>query len=269
MTIYTDQIVASIGQLDPFIMKEVDNAIDFHLGRTSEVPKYLKDYEEELIGVDYNKIQTKDVKHEIISKDFIPAVNYKRQYRKQDDKPQMKKQKEKKNKKNEYTSIYKNKVTSIDKPTAIPLTNDDIVKWVNANHHEINYGEICRDRKMLIKYIDNESINMICSRIVPLALISEKYKISRRSATHMRITLTNMLIERGVDILSSSGNMHIASKIAESYLLGIILAKKFVNIESKNNISETYQDKINDMLIRYKINFNDNRIWKSSVIHYQ
>ena len=44
-TISLYDIESSIGILDPQIIKEIDKSIDFFLGRTEEIPRYLKPYE--------------------------------------------------------------------------------------------------------------------------------------------------------------------------------------------------------------------------------
>lgn len=257
-TIYTDQIVASIGQLDPFIMAEIDKAIDFHFGRTTEIPKYLENCSNELVGVLYNQMRENNITKEIASQEYIPAVNYKRQH-----------------KKSESSNVYNDKQTPktkklinskshIIKSSTSKKSKDFIMQWATmAIPSDIDFNTICTDTSALSRYVDHYSIAMICSRAVPLTIVADKYNINKRNATLMRTTLTNMLIKLGTNLLRTSGNIHKQGNLSEDFILGIILAKEFSKIEPKNNITKVYSDKIGAIMTKYKINFNDKRIWKS------
>ena len=245
MTIYTDQIVASIGQLDPFILDEVSKAIEFHLGNSREVPKYLEQCASEIVGVSYNNMEEKYIRNESISNEFIPAVNYKRQYKKADNGPQL-------------------KLDSSDDSDVI--TSFDMVKWSSLSNMakpNIDYNLIVKQPTALSKYIDHESVAMICSRIVPITMVAKKYNITNRNATDMRITLTNMLIEKGKQLLESNINMSVNSsgKMSDMFVLGIILAKEFSNPKIQSNILDQ-NGKIDFVKNKYKLNFKDKRTWK-------
>lgn len=71
LTIRIEAIKCCIGQLDPYVMHAIDKAIDYHLGRTTELPPYLNPVYEEVQYVGYNNINTRDfTKNEIISEEL-------------------------------------------------------------------------------------------------------------------------------------------------------------------------------------------------------
>jgi len=224
------------------------------------IPKYLQDCEDDLVGVSYNNMQKCDIKHEIVSKDFTPAVEYKRQYRKSEELGK------KSNFVHKKENTRKNRSQKEIKSTSMEAI--DINKWRHNLPKDVDYSRIYKNTNMLTQYIDDESINIICSRLIPLTLVMEKYKISKRIATIIRINLTNNLIKRGIDILKGPHNISKNTKLSESYILGIILAKEFSNVDCKNNICEVFADKISTVIKKYNINFNDKRIWKSIETYY-
>ena len=255
MTIYTDDIVATIGQLDPFIMTELDKAIDFHLGRTVEVPKYLSNCRDELTGVSYNQMDEKFIKHESVSKDFIPAVNYKKQYRKSEDMKSLDNSKESKH----YQPSKRESFQECKK-----ISDIEIEKWLSEPVSDIDYGAIRLDSALLYKHLGTESVLFICSRIVTLTSIAYKYNINKSTASQLRNTLTSMLIKKGSDLLNTTAKISATGNLSDSYILGLILAKEFAKVAPKNNILSTYSDDMNRVINKYRINFKDKRIWKSS-----
>lgn len=244
LTIRTDQIVASIGQLDPFIMKEVDKAIDFHLGRTDEVPGYLKEFEDHICGVGFNSVQEKYITSETVSENFTPPYKYKREHHKT----------------SHSKSHHQSEKGNTQKTHS--LTNDEIMQWTKEIPlKDIDIFKICKNPKELVSALDEKSVSLIVSRSVPISLICKKYNINIRTATYLRITLTNFSVKLGVSILNGE-TKPLSNTIPEYTLIGMILAKAF----SPNMItsSESKYDRLIDMISeKYKINTEDKRIWKS------
>ena len=54
ITIKLDDIRESIGTLDPYIMKAVEQSIQFHLGLTDQIPGYMEPMKDILYGVEYH-----------------------------------------------------------------------------------------------------------------------------------------------------------------------------------------------------------------------
>lgn len=52
-TVKVSQIISTIGILDRRVMKKVDEAIDFFMGRSDEVPEFLRAFESEMTDVTY------------------------------------------------------------------------------------------------------------------------------------------------------------------------------------------------------------------------
>ena len=230
MTIYTDQIVSSIGQLDPFIMKEVDKAIDFHLGRTDEIPGYLKSYDDHIRGVNYNEADSKYIRGESVSDKFTASYDYKREYHRQ-------------------ANSFKSPKPEKNGNTCI--TNDDIMAWTNEKPtEEIDLSKICRNYSELVKVMDEKSVNLIVSRVVPITLIAKKYSI---------ITLTNISVRLGVALLNGECDNQ---DILEDYILiGMVLAKAFAPNSIKTD-TDKYNELIDRISAKYKINTEDRRTWK-------
>lgn len=71
LTIRIEAIKCCIGQLDPYMMEAIDKAIDYHLGRTNEIPPYLSSVQEEIQYVGYNPINGHSfTRNEIISEEL-------------------------------------------------------------------------------------------------------------------------------------------------------------------------------------------------------
>lgn len=71
LTIRLEAIKCCIGQLDPYVMNAIDKAIDYHLGRTTELPPYLNPVQEEIQYVGYNTINGHSfTRNEIISEEL-------------------------------------------------------------------------------------------------------------------------------------------------------------------------------------------------------
>lgn len=60
-TIHTSLISNVIGVMNPYIMAEVDKSIDFFLGRSMEVPKFLEEFSH-LFGVEYQGAKKEHIK---------------------------------------------------------------------------------------------------------------------------------------------------------------------------------------------------------------
>ena len=245
MTIYTDDIVSSIGQLDPFIMKEVDKAIDFHLGKSDEIPGYLKDQYNYICGVSNNPIDDKYISKEHTNEHFTPHYAYRKEHRR---------------------SITSKKLPtkySRSTLTNYQITDVDIARWVNESpDKELNLPAICKNPSELIHAIDEKSVNMIVSRIVPIALIAKKYGINQRVATFLRITLTNISVKLGVNIINGKIKSEDRSDLADYVVIGMILANAFSNDSIKSNI-HLYDSIINQISHKYRINTEDRRTWRS------
>lgn len=247
MTIYTDKIVSSIGQLDPFIMKEVDRAIDFHMGRSDIIPNYLMDHSDYICSVSHNNAHDKYITKEHVSEEFEPPYKYRKEHRK-----------------DHVNSEGRFKRTKKTAPT-VPqiLTNDDIMAWVNeAPAENIDLSKICREPSVVIQAIDEKSVNLIVSRAVPISLVAKKYKINQRTATFLRITLTNISIRLGINLINGKLTRSSFDVPADYIYIGMALAKAFAP-DSLTGSETEYSDEISRVSHFYKINTEDRRTWKS------
>lgn len=248
-TIYTDQIIESIGQLDPFIMQELDKAIDFHLGRTNEVPGYLKNIATDICGVTYNPANGKRIAHdELINPAFSAPYTYPNERRKTN------------NNSKKFKTPKKTEIRS----DINQITNNDIIEWSNDSFDDtIKMNNIYKDSVELMKVLDERSVAFIVSRVVPIALIAKKYNVNPKVATHLRITLTNISVKIAISILNANPTSSVKiSNSADYVVIGMILAKAFSPNAIKTNTS-VYDKRINDIAYKYKMNTGDRRIWRS------
>ena len=259
ITIRTDQIVSSIGQLDPYIMKEVDVAIDFHLGRTNVVPGYLKSIENTLCGVTYNEMNYNYVIQEMINPglfgkfiqcaadDVCPVVN-------DGGTPKY-------NAPTEW-DIAHSMLTPASNSSI--LTKDSVNQWMKSENSASSddIKKHCRDSIELVKLLDEKSVAMIVSRLVPVSLISEKYDISKQQAAFLRISLTNVATNMAKLMITSKEVVR--SKNPPDYIIiGMLLIKVFSPELIKDYSTEKYDARIFEIAEKYSIDTNSKRTWKS------
>ena len=259
LTIYTDQIVASIGQLDPYIMQEVDKAIDFHLGRSNEVPDYLKKFEDYICGVSHNAVRDRYIKKEGISSDLKPAYPYKREHRKTQDESRLDTPKGSRRVTNTV-----NKNSDVSSELQIPqVTNEQIMTWVaEPPKSEVTVQMICNNTSALMSTLDEESVALIISRAVPLALVAKKYNLNQRNASFLRIPLTNLSIRLALSILNGNSSSTKIEDYADYIWIAMALCKAFIPNKITGDTS-AYDEHINLIAHKYKINTEDRRTWKS------
>lgn len=251
LTIYVDQIESSLGQLDPFIMKELDNAIDFHLGRTDVVPGYLKNIEDELCGVTYKEIEDRYYTQEAIHQSTLPsfpkfaASRYTREVA--------------------ATSMpTEDKVDDATENTTSKNDNKSIVlEW--ANKSVSVSGDIikkyCHNEAEVGKLLDEESVAIIVSRAAPISTISEKFNISKQHASFLRITLTNISIQMATFQLTKPDAR---SKYPPDYIIiGMILLNAFAPDKIPNGAIKMYRDRIDSVVSKYGIDTSNRKIWKA------
>lgn len=236
-TIYSWQIVDCIGHLDPFIMDELDNAIDFHLGRTREIPTYLKDTAEYLTEVRHTKIKEKYITNEEVSKDLTLPPQHKVK-----------------------TPIQK---TSSQKSNVRKISHKEIDNWVlEASKNDIDMHKACNNPDTLIKIIDERSVALIVSRCVPIALIAKKYKINQREATFLRITLTNIVLKFSQSVWINDTKKKEYKDTPEYIFIGMLLLKAFAPEKLTDDTGKfnTYIDRVGE---KYNIDTSNRRTWKS------
>jgi mRNA-degrading endonuclease toxin of MazEF toxin-antitoxin module len=249
-TIYTDQIESCIGQLDPFIMREVDNCIDFHFGRSDKVPGYLKEYEDYIIGVQYNPIKEFYVTDEKVSD------NIKHQY-------------ELPKEVHTAPATENSKMTKpVTKHNSTIIDNEYIMHWVGTKPKDnVDLLKIYNDSAALMSVLDEESISMIVSRVVPIALVKCKYGVNHKTASLARITLTNYMIKDGLRILNNSRYYRDTAidSLPDHAVIGMILAKAFSarNIKVDKTSLTKFNAVIDRVKTKYSININDKRIWRN------
>lgn len=255
LTIYASDIVSSLGQLDPFIMKELDAAIDFHLGRTDIVPGYLKNIEEELCGVTYNTIAKKLYTQEMIKTESLPTMPKYAAIRAKDEEKTIE----------NIPSGKPDKITKSE-PTKKPKNskNSIVTKWMecpnNTSSDELRAN--CRNDVELVKLMDESSVAMIVSRVAPVSLIAEKYNIGKQHASYLRITLTNVAIEMARLMLTTKGVVR--SKNPPDYILiGMVLLNTFSPEKVPDGSLRAYTTRINDVVSKYSIDTTNRKTWKA------
>ena len=246
-TIHADHIASMIGQLDPFIMHEVENAVDFHLGRNATVPGYLREHVDAITSVEYALVQEKYMAPESVNRDFYGAIPYRKEYRQS--------------------------LNSVEEPTVVKqsahapvevVKNDTITDWAyDLTAWEINIPKICKDPSMLKSSMDTQSVNFIVSRIVPISLICKRYRCSRPVANALRITLSEMVTQIAKDIINTGINpFGTIDNVPDFVIIGMVLLKTFSENEIVGDIGP-YSTQIDQVQSKYKINTEDRRIWKA------
>lgn len=276
LTIYTDDIESTIGNLDPYIMKEVENSIAFHLGLSDKVPGYLKDNEDELTGVTFSQLHRDCISDERMAKDFTPAVPFKRE----DGRFRLNRAKlhpKDKTEKNSHINIPTNaSISTPVKEYPVSILNkdivekDDIKRWTEAtSSNALKVRLAYNNSSELLKLLDEESAALIISRIVPLIMVSKKYQMDKRVATLMRITLTNAAISLGISVLTASKSscMKIADP-SDFVIIGMVLAKAFTPNSLPENYSDEFDKRMERVTEKYKINTKDRRTWKTIELFY-
>ena len=247
-TIHVDCVVSTIGQLDPYIMREVDDAIDFHLGRNTNIPGYLTNQDEYLFSVNYQQVQEKYLNREYLNRDFCEGVPMKRSPNKavRSNGPS--------NEANENSSI--NTV----------ISEQMIDKWISdPRATEIAVDEINTDPTALVNLMDEQSVSFIVSRIVPISLISRRYKCNRQVANTLRLTLTNMAMTLAKDTINSTAGVFSSTeveKIPDFVIIGMTLLRTFF----PNDVTGDYRrylDRMSECTMKYRINTEDRRIWRA------
>ena len=247
-TIHIDYVVSTIGQLDPYIMREVDDAIDFHLGRNMKVPGYLINHDEYLFSVTYQQAQDKHLPREYLNRDFCEGVPMKRSPRK---------------------AVNDNSLSQeVDEKSSLNnvISAQVIDQWISdTNAAAVNVSEISTDQTALVNLMDEQSVSFIVSRIVPISLISRRYKCNRPVANTLRLTLTNMAMTLAKDTLNSMSGLFSSTeveKIPDFVIVGMILLRTFF----PNDVTGDYQrylERMDECTTKYRINTEDRRIWRA------
>ncbi len=205
LTIESDDIESTIGQLDPYILAEVENAIAFHLGLSNKVPGYLMNTENDITGVSYALLKREHITNDRLSPSFSSPVSFKRET---GDFKEERSKSCKLNKKNSNYDKYdrgkkNNKSKNNEKceniRTVSHVSRSLVKRWsdmISPNCDKIKLS--FNNATELLNIIDADSAALIISRKVPLVMVSNKYKLDKRLATLMRITLMNAAIELGV-----------------------------------------------------------------------
>lgn len=247
-TIYTQDIISSIGQLDPFIMKELDKAIDFHLGRTDEVPGYLAKDASYITEVTHNPVKDIYITEEAISDKL---------------KTPYKNRKERKTFANRYGNFISktSKKSDVDKY----LTDTDITQWIDKiPDPKFNLADMYKDSSRLICSLDEESVAMIVSRIVTVSEVADKYSVNNRIATVLRNRLTEIAIRLGSNYLTGKISPSTNSdRLADHILIGMILTKAFTPKEFASRWTSKFDADMEKISHKYNINTDDRRTWKS------
>ena len=235
MTIHSDQIISTIGQLDPFIMRELDKAIDFHLGRSTEVPGYLLNIEAELTSVTHNTIDLKHVRADSISAEYRSAIPYKK----------------------EVVREHKEEDLGVD-------DRADIEEAVEDEVPEYNFSEIYNDPSELIAAIDEESVNAIVSRTMSIHAMCRKYNLGKYQAKVMRENITKFVCDFARNLLDNIPEVRSlrTENLADYAFIGMALLWAF-STSSEYDFTK-YESEIEEVIEKYNIDTDNKRIWRSA-----
>ena len=116
---------------------------------------------------------------------------------------------------------------------------------------------------MLVTKLDEKSINLIVSRIVPITLVCKRYRCTRPIANAVRLTLSNFAMQNAKLILNSGKNpFGTIDNIPECIFIGMALLKAFSPNEITGEFT-LYNECIEHCISKYRINTEDRRIWKA------
>ena len=254
-TINTNSIYECIGILDPYIMKQVDSAIDFFRGQSDIIPEFMREYSDDLYGVMY----TSATPHHIRQNEKV--------------------------RKNSNLHIRLNEIDDKYKMTennSKPATDkEDILQmWISNTNNLLEYRNFIDDNgdiDSLTNYFSDMSKCVIISRLATLKDIGIKYAIGTFEAFNLRENLTSIAITYGKSVLGKNEIKTVQqfldifnNQLFDFEKLSLILVVEFnilrMNI-IRNNIKNTLE--YNEILNKYKIQSSNGKIWKSLITKYK
>lgn len=253
LTIHTNQICSTIGQLDPYVMMELDKAIDFHLGRSMEVPGYMKCVTHELTGVTHNPIQGDKVSDEWVASECTMQVPYKKERWSTREDPVNNK------------PVVEN-TRDIDEIAAIvaPIDADRIEDWITEPiSKDIDFEDISKNPSNAMRQIDEESFALIISRAVSLTHMCKRYSINKYTATIARAVFTNFAVKIAKGVVTGDPQVSQISgtDIPEYVIIGMVILREFSSNTSYN--FSKYSKQIEDIIIKYNLDMSNGRTWRS------
>ena len=291
LTIRIEAIKCCIGQLDPYIMEAIDKAIDYHLGRTTELPPYLNPVQEEIQYVGYNTINSHNfTRNEIISEELRESYTGKwtkgtvqaPQIKVKDTIKKNKKKKgkgatEKKNEKNpEEVNIHSEwGLRNYDEFTRDESVNDisqeAYDRIISTNKPAIDFWlkkevlfpidpALISEPNAILKLIGPVATTCILARTIPISKICKKYSLSVKDATLMRVNLTNYFIIKEVNRRYT--NKETGDERSTPRIMGVILAKEFIFNEILTKKEQAFQE-------AYDLDTTDGRKWRSVREYYK
>lgn len=292
LTIRLEAIKCCIGQLDPYVMNAIDKAIDYHLGRTTDLPPYLNPVQEEIQYVGYNAINNHSfTRNEIVSEELRESytgkwINGTVQA------PQIKvKDTIKKNKKKKGKGVVEKKnaklaeeiktqsdqlgLRNYDEFTRDESDNDisqeAYNKIISTNKPAIDFWlkkevlfpiepTLINEPNDILKLIGPVATTCILARTIPISKICKKYSLSVKDATLMRVNLTNYFILKEVN--RRRANKETGDERSTPRIMGAILAKEFIFNERLTKKERAFQE-------AYNLDTSDGRKWRSVREYYR
>lgn len=297
LTIRLEAIKCCIGQLDPYVMNAIDKAIDYHLGRTNELPPYLNPVQEEIQYIGYNTINGHSfTRNEIISEElresyagkWVKGTVQAPQIKVKDTIKKNKKRKskcatEKKNEKNvEEVNMHSaecglrnyNEFTRDESGDNISQEAYD--KIISTNKPAIDFWlkkevlfpldpALINNPNAILKLIGPVATTCILSRSIPISKICKKYSLSVKDATLMRVNLTNYFMVEEVARRHANKvkeNKNPVDERSTPRIMGVILAKEFIFNERLTKKEQAFQE-------AYSLDTSDGRKWRSVREYYK
>lgn len=291
LTIRLEAIKCCIGQLDPYVMNAIDKAIDYHLGRTTELPPYLSPVQEDIQYVGYNTINSHSfTRNEIISEELRDSYTGKwingtvqaPQIKVKDTIKKNKKKKgkgatEKKNEKNpeevnihsdwglrnygEFTRDESDNDISQEACDNIISTNKPAIDfWLKKEVLFPIEPTLINAPNDILKLIGPVATTCILARTIPISKICKKYSLSVKDATLMRVNLTNYFILKEVN--RRRANNETGDERSTPRIMGAILAKEFIFNEHLTKKERAFQE-------AYNLDTSDGRKWRSVREYYR
>lgn len=291
LTIRIEAIKCCIGQLDPYMMEAIDKAIDYHLGRTNELPPYLSSVQEEIQYVGYNPINGHSfTRNEIISEElresytgkWVKGVVQGPQIKVKDTIKKNKKKKgksatAKKNEKNvedvnvhsdwglrnydEFTRDESDNDISQEACDNIISTNKPAIDfWLKKEVLFPIEPTLINAPNDILKLIGPVATTCILARTIPISKICKKYSLSVKDATLMRVNLTNYFILKEVN--RRRANNETGDERSTPRIMGAILAKEFIFNERLTKKERAFQE-------AYNLDTSDGRKWRSVREYYR
>ena len=226
-TIKESDIRRTLGVIDPYIMREVDKAIDFFRGLTDEIPPFLRPVEKQYCGVEYTYAyevsesgdsHLDEVSEESIDSDTLEDT--------QDD--------------------------NIDEVDEIEKEADGIAYnvWLNKKPMQV------------VDLIGDEYSSKIIARSIPISQLNATF--AHKSAnffTDIRNELTSVSVNLAMNYLNTNNSL---KQCADFIKIGFAIIEKFYPEQIPDG-KESMCHVLSEIAIdKYSIDFSNKRIWRTA-----